>query len=107
MFVVFAKKLLQQIQASIPEALVEAQPFLGARQRSGIEAAYMRAAANLSADEAGIFKRLDMFGRRGERNLKGFRELSYSSFAVRQRAQHPSSGSVAEGVKNRVEFQCS
>jgi hypothetical protein len=57
-FVLFAEELFEHIQTLGPEALVEAQPLVGAGERSGVEAAQMGAAAHLATDQPGVLQRL-------------------------------------------------
>src|SRR5260370_1041347 len=56
--VLLAKETFEHIQTVSPEALVEAQPFVGAGEWSGVEAAEMGAAAHLAPDQSGVLQRL-------------------------------------------------
>ncbi len=50
--VLLAEESFEDIQTLGPEPLVEAQPLMGAGERSGVEAAEMRAATHLAADQS-------------------------------------------------------
>lgn len=64
----------------------------------------MSAAAHLSADEPGLFERLDVLrgGRKRDRERLG--ELTDGTRAARKLAQHPPPRGVAEGVEDGIEF---
>ena len=90
-----AQEPVERIEAVGPEAFVEAQPFVGAGERPGLEAAEMGAAAHLAADQAGVFQRLDVLGGGGERHREGLGELPTvrsppaSSRSIRRRVASP------------------
>ena len=56
-----------------------------------------------AADEAGPFQRFDVLGGRRQRHVEGRRQFPHCALAVRERAQHPAAGGVAQGVENGVE----
>src|SRR5437588_10129067 len=79
--VLLAKEAFEDIQTADPEALVEAQPFVGAGERPGLETAEMRPAAHLAADQAGILQRFDVLGRGRKRDRERFRQLAHRPVA--------------------------
>ena len=79
---------------------------MGARERAGFEAAHVRAAAHLAADQAGVLQRLDVLGGRGERDRERLGKLPDRALAVGEIAQHLAARAVAEGVEERVELRC-
>ena len=105
-FVVLAEEPFEHIQTVGPEALVEAQPLVGAGERSGVEAAQMGAAAHLAADQPGVLQRLDVLRGGRERDREGFRKLAHRSLATGEVAQHLPARGVAEGMKDGIELRC-
>ena len=95
---------IERIEAVAPEALVEAQPLVCAGERAGGEAAQMRAAAHLAADQSGALQRLDVFRGGGERHGEGFGKLADRPLAAGEFAQHPPARGVAKGVKDGSEL---
>jgi len=63
----------------------------------------MRAAAHLSAHEAGVLERLDVLRRRRERHRVRRGELADRLLVARERAQHVPARRVAERVEDRVQ----
>src|SRR5438105_2172204 len=55
-----AEESFEHLQSVGPEALVEAQPLVGAGERSGGETAQMRAAAHLAPEQPGVLQHLDV-----------------------------------------------
>ena len=102
--VLLAQEALEHIQTVGPEALVEAQPLVGAGERSGVEAAEMGAAAHLAADQPGVLQRLDVLRGGRERDREGFGELADRSLAAGELAKHPPPRGVAERVKDGIEL---
>ncbi len=102
--VLLAKQAFEHIETVGPEALVEAEPFVGAGERSGLEAAEMGAAAHLATDQSCVLQRLDVLRGGRERDREGFRKLADRPLAVGEFAQHPPAGGVAEGVKDGIEL---
>ena len=104
MCVLLAEEPFEHIQTVGPEALVEAQPLVGAGERSGVEAAQMGAAAHLATDQPGVLQRLDVLRGGRERDSEGFRKLAYRSLATGEFAKHPPARGVAEGVKDGIQL---
>ena len=105
MCVLLAEEPFEHIQTVGPEALVEAQPLVGAGERSGVEAAQMGAAAHLATDQPGVLQRLDVLRGGRERDSEGFRKLAYRSLATGEFAKHPPARGVAEGVKDGIQLR--
>ncbi len=103
--VLVAEQPFENIEAVGPEALIMSEPFVRAGERAGIEPADMGAAAHLAPDQAGMFERLDVLGRRRQRDGEGLGELAHRPFAVRKRAQHATSCGVAKRVEDGVELR--
>ena len=102
--VLLAQEALEDVEPLGPEALVEPQPFVGAGERSGVEAAPVGAAAHLPADQSGLLERLDVLGGRRERDRERLGELADRARAARELAQHPPPRGVAQRVKDGIEF---
>src|SRR5712692_7166930 len=91
-FVLLAEEPFEQIQPLGPETLVEAQPLVGAGERSGVEAAQMGAAAHLATDHPGVLQRLDVLRGGRERNSASsptVRSPRASSRSIRRRVASP------------------
>ncbi|KJB94441.1 hypothetical protein N826_11755 [Skermanella aerolata KACC 11604] len=101
--VLLAEEAFKGIQAVGPEAFVEVQPLVRARERSRIQAAQMGAATNLAPDQSGAFQYLDVLGGSGERNREGFRELPDRPLSARELAEHVAAGRIAECMKNCIQ----
>lgn len=104
--VLLAEELFELIQTAVPEALVEAQPLVGAGERAGFEVAEMSAAAHLATDQPGVFQRLDVLRSGSKRDREGFRKLPDRLRATGEFVKHPSTRGVAQGVKNRIHLTC-
>jgi hypothetical protein len=105
-FVFRAQEPVESIQAIGPEALVKAQPLMGAGKRSGLKTAMMGAPAHLAADHAGALQNLDMLRRRRQRNRKWGRQFTHRPFPPRQITQHLAAGGVSQGMKDGIHLQC-
>ena len=97
---------IEDIEAARPEPLVEAQPFMRARQRPRFQAAKMRAPLYFPPDQPRALKRLDVLGGRRQRDRKGLGQLPDRARAPGQFAQHPPPRPVAERMKQAVEPLC-
>ena len=106
--VLLAEEPFEHVQTVGPEALVEAQPLVGAGERPGLEAAQMGAAAHLAADQPGVLQRLDVLrGRRRSDIANGVARAGRP--CVRRPASSRSIGrrvGVAEGVEDGIERVC-
>src|SRR6202171_5607210 len=102
----FAEEPVERIQTVGPEALIEVQPLMGARERSGIEPAQMCAAPHLAAGQTGALASLDVLRRRRERDGERLGKLADGAFAAGELAEHLPARGVAEGVKNGIELRC-
>ena len=100
-----AEEPFKHIQTVGPEALVEAQPLVGAGERSGVEATQMSAPAHLATDKSGVLQRLDVLRRSRERHREGVGKLAYRPLTADQFAKHPPARGVAEGVKDHVQLR--
>src|SRR5438445_10854352 len=95
-----AEEPFEHLQTVGPEALVEAQPLVGAGERSGVEAAQMSAPAHFATDQSGVLQSLDVLRGRGERHREGLSKLAYRSFTAGQFAKHPPARAVTQGMKD-------
>ena len=100
-----AQEPFEHIEPVGPEALVEAQPLVGAGERSGVEAAQVGAAADLATDQPGVLQHLDVLGGGRERDREGFCQLAHRSLAAREVAEHLPPRGIAEGMKHRAEHR--
>src|SRR5262249_25525355 len=64
--IIFAQQPFEGVEAAGPEALIVAQPLIGAGQGAGLTPADMRPALDLAANQAGFFQYLHMLGSAGE-----------------------------------------
>ena len=103
--VLCAEESFEHIQTVGPEALVEAQPLVGAGERSGGEATQMSAPAYLAMDQSGVLQCLNVFGGGRERHREGFSKLAYRSLTAGQFAKHPPAGGVAQGAKDCIQLR--
>jgi len=101
--ILIAQQPFEHVEAIGPEALVEAQPFVSAGQRAGIEPAIMGPTAHIAPDQPCIFQGLDMLGGRGERYGEGLGKLADGAFPICEIAQHPPPGRVTQRMKDIVE----
>src|SRR5207244_3996012 len=99
-------QLVQHLEAAGPKALIESEPRMRARERPRREAAQMRAAAHLAADQSGVLECLDVLRGRRERHREGLGKLAHRSFAAGEVAQHPPACGIAESMKDRIELGC-
>jgi hypothetical protein len=102
--VFFAEQPFELVQTFGPEALVKAQPLMGAGERSGIEAAEMRAAAHLAAEQPGVLQHLDVLRSGRERDGERFGKLADGALAAGEIAKHVPARGVAEGVEDGVQL---
>src|SRR5690606_29985969 len=95
---------LECVEAFVPETFVEAQPGvrLGEPLRGKPDA--MRAACDLSLDEAGFFQHFQVLARGRERHAVGRREFADAAFMHAQLAQHCPARPVGERVEYLVEL---
>lgn len=100
------EKLFEQVETTAPELLVEAQPLVGTCKWPGVQAAQVRAAAYLSADQSGILENLDVLRGGCKRNREGFRKFTDCSLATSEIPQHPPTRCVAKSVKDGVHPMC-
>ena len=100
-----AKESFEHLQPVGPEALVEAQPLVGAGERAGGEAAQMRAAAHLAPEQPGVLQHLDVLRGRGKRDREGGRQLADRARALGEVAQHLPARGVAEGTKDNIQVR--
>jgi hypothetical protein len=98
-----AEEAFEHLQPVSPEALVEAQPLVGAGERAGGEAAQMRAAAHLTPEQPGVLQHLDVLRGRRERDREGGRQLADRARALGEFVQHPPACGVAEGMKDGIQ----
>ena len=101
--ILVAQKPFEHVEPIGPEALIEAQPFIGAGQRAGIEPAIMGATAHVAPNQPRIFQSLDMLGGRGERYREGLGQLADGAFATGKIAQHPPPSRIAQRMENIIE----
>ena len=101
--ILVAQKPFEHAEAIGPEALVEAQPFVRAGQRAGIEPAIMGPTAHIAPDQPRIFQSLDMLGGRGERYGERRGELADRAFATGEIAQHPPPSRIAQRMEYIIE----
>src|SRR5208283_2078650 len=101
--VLLAQEPLENVEPAGPEALVEAQPVVGAGERPRVEPAPVRAPAHLAPDEPGVLERLDVLRRRRQRNRERLGELGHRPLAAGEFPKHPPPCGVAEGVEDGVE----
>src|SRR5215467_3753101 len=98
-----AEEPFEHLQPVGPEALVEAQPLVGAGEWAGGEAAQMRAAAHLAPEQPGVLQHLNVLRGRGERDREGGRQLADRARALSEFVQHLPARGVAEGMKDGIQ----
>ena len=96
------KKALERIQAVSPEALVKAQPLVGAGEWSRVEAAQMSASAHLTKDQSRVLQHFDVLRGPCKRHRKRLGKLAYRSLTADQFAKHPPARGVAQGMKDNI-----
>lgn len=89
------KQSFQNIQAIVPEALIEAEPFLSALERPWLEMAEVNAAAHFTPNEPRRLQGSDVFRRSRERHVEGGGELTDCSTLSGQFPKHLASGLIA------------
>src|SRR5262245_61471467 len=100
-----AEEAFEHLQPVGPEALVEAEPLVGAGERAGGEAAQMRAAAHLAPEQPGVLQHLDVLRGRRERDREGGCQLADRTRTLGEVAQHLPARGVAKGMKNGIELR--
>src|ERR1700694_5315084 len=98
-----AEQLDEPFDPRIPEAFVAAQPVVGARQRSRVDAAIVDAPADGAFHEPGSFERLDVLRCRGERHPIWRRELADGVLTLGKSLEHGPPGLVTECAVDEVE----
>src|SRR5581483_9529956 len=98
-----AQQLDEPLDAHIPEAFIAAEPFVGARQRSRIDAAVVDAPAHGAFHESRAFESLDVLRRRGERYRERGGELADAQLALGQALEHGAARMIAERAEDNVE----
>lgn len=98
-----AEQLDEPFDPRIPEALVAAEPVVGALERSRVDAAVVDAPAYGAFHEPGPIQRLDVLRGRGERHPIWRRELANSVLALCKSLEHAAPGLVTECAEDEVE----
>jgi hypothetical protein len=98
-----AEQLDEPLDPRIPEAFVAAQPVVGTRERSRVDAAIVDAPAHSAFHEPGSFQRLDVLRGRGERHPIRRRELADGVLTLGKSLEHGPPGLVTERVEDEVE----
>jgi len=98
-----AEQLDEPLNPRIPEAFVAAQPVVGARERSRVDAAVVDAPADGAFHEPGSFQRLDVLRGRGERHPIWRRELANSVLTLGKSLEHGPPGVVTKCAEDEVE----
>ena len=98
--VLLAQEPVENVEPRGPEALIEGEPLVRARERAGIEAADMGAPAHLALDQAGAFKNLDVLRGRRQRHGERLGKLADGALAGGEFEQHAPAGGVAQRVED-------
>jgi hypothetical protein len=99
-----AKQLDESLDTRIPEALIAAEPIVGALERPRIDAAVVDASADGAFHEPGPLEGLDVLGCRGEGHPVRCRELANGLFTFGEPLEHRAPGVVAESAEDEVEL---
>jgi len=97
------EQLDEPLYPRIPEAFIAAQPVVGTRERSRVDAAVVDAPADGAFHEPGSFQRLDVLRGRGERHPIRRRELAHGVLTLGQSLEHAPPGLVTERAEDKVE----
>jgi hypothetical protein len=98
---------LECVHSFSPEALEVPDPLLPGVHGRRIEATQMAASPDRAADEAGAFQNTDVLGRGGERHPIGRRQVAYGRLPLNEPLEHGPAGRVGQGMKDRIEIDCS
>ena len=98
-----AKQLDEPLDPRVPQAFVAAQPIVGARERSRVDAAVMNAPTDGAFHEPRPFQRLDVLGCCGERHPIWRGKLTHGVLASGESLEHAAAGLVAECAEDEVE----
>src|SRR5688500_750132 len=83
-----AEQFNESLDSCVPEALVAAQPIIGTRERTRVDATVVDAPAHGALYEPGSFERLDVLRGRGERNAVRRSKLADSVLSGSQSLEH-------------------
>src|ERR1041385_6790681 len=98
-----AQQCGEPLDAGVPEAVVTAEPIVGALERPRIDAAVVDASTHCAFHKAGPLERLDVLRGGRERHAVRCGELGNGLLTSGEPAQHGAPGRVAKGSKDEVE----
>ena len=98
-----AEQLGEPFDARVPQLFVAAEPFVGSRERSRVDAAVVDAPSNRAFYQSGTLERRDVLRGGGERHPVGRRQLAHSALSAGKPLQHRAPCPVAERAEDEVE----
>src|SRR5262249_53560889 len=95
---------VELIEAALPQRALLRHPALRRLQRPRHESIGAHAADLARADQAALFKNVEMLRERWERHVEGARQLAHGGGAGTEPAQHGAPRGIAQRAKDPVEM---
>ena len=94
---------IEGIELRVPEAAVAGDPFRGAREWCGGEAAAMDAAVALAHEQARTLEDAEVLRDGRERHVEGLRQLGHRGFGHGEPRQHRAARGIGQRAERRIE----